>query len=435
MALGMGLIMLLVGVTMILRSQDDQVTASAQKATDRALGAAETGITRYQSLINNSRVIATYNNTDWASASTITNVENPCTDESETTKVQDSANTSWQYVDDTNATTKKTKGQYRLISYTYQPNSDVAAHQAPGTGRLIVEGRIGQIDNDSGSASPGVSTGITRLQVEIPVKAESTKVPGLWVNNNKITYMANDKVNGDILINSCPPATGATSANLYDPSTQKVIAKSLTLPDTPSLPSSYYTLTDDNEIWSSFPRVGDTPGSDGYYHYLVDKLVNPKGNSEITIQSGKKVIFYVKGNVDLSGNPDINPDLNKTSGNLPSQFQIYGNTYTSVSTTKYGCATGTTLGSGCPTLTAHFNGNGTMKAFFHAPEAVGSVNGGGNTNGNFKGSIWIKDWNASSGNDKVKIDALGSFSDYLAGPKLPPSISSASTWKKQEVVP
>ncbi len=59
-SLGLGLIMLLIAATMIVRAQDDRTTALAQKATNQGLSAAETGITQYQALINRYRAIATY---------------------------------------------------------------------------------------------------------------------------------------------------------------------------------------------------------------------------------------------------------------------------------------------------------------------------------------------------------------------------------------
>lgn len=51
-AVGMGLVMLLVGVTMIIRSQGDQVTASAQKATAQSLAIAEGGLSRTLDTLN-----------------------------------------------------------------------------------------------------------------------------------------------------------------------------------------------------------------------------------------------------------------------------------------------------------------------------------------------------------------------------------------------
>ncbi len=447
-ALGMGLVMVLVGTTMVLRSQDDQVTASAQKATNRGLSAAETGITQYQSLINRNRIIAMYPRTgtfSWTSAASIPGINSTCGGGA--SGVTAAATTDWKNVESGDAT----QGQYRLVDYTY-PTPGV-----PGAnGTLTVEGRVNQ--SGSGNAATSTSsTATTKLVVNVPVQAGSlnTIVPGLWVKNSAITDMGSDKINGNLLINSCPPAASATTANLKDPTTQKVIANPVSFPDTPALPASYYTLTE-SPFGKTFPRPaipavpavpatkkkpavpeipevpGDVPGADGYYHYLISDLVG-NGNDEITISPSKKVIFYVKGNIDLSGNPD----LNKTSGNTPDQLQIYGNTYTSLSTTKYGCVPGTTLGSSCPTLTAHLNGTGTMRAFIHAPDATGSVNGGGNTNGNFVGSMWLKDWDASSGNSKIKIDASGDYSNYLGAQNiiLPPLTSSTSSWQRQEVTP
>jgi hypothetical protein len=261
--------------------------------------------------------------------------------------------------------------------------------------------------------------------------------------------MGRDKVNGNIVINSCPPAAGANlkdtlgvdADNLYAPAAQKIVPNPVVLPDTPALPpprldgsASYYTLAN-SPFGKTFPRPvilgipADQPAADGYYHYLVNNLVE-SGGGEITITPGKKVIFYVKGNIDLSGNPDIN----KTAGNTADQMQIYGNTYTTASTTKYGC-TGLSLGTTCPTLSVQFGGTGTMRAFLHAPDATGSVNGGGSTEGNFKGSIWIKDWDSSSGNDKVKIDAEGNYSNLLGAQNIitPPVIFPANSWQRQGV--
>lgn len=82
LAVGMGMIMILVGMTMVMRSQGDQITASAQKATARSLGTAETGVTRVQSLLSKYPLLAT---------STLVNIG--------------SSSSSWQQVHSTNPTT------------------------------------------------------------------------------------------------------------------------------------------------------------------------------------------------------------------------------------------------------------------------------------------------------------------------------------------
>jgi Tfp pilus assembly protein PilX len=59
-ALGLGLALTLIGVMMVTRSQSDVSTASSQRATAKSLAAAETGIVRFQTLIDRHRAIATY---------------------------------------------------------------------------------------------------------------------------------------------------------------------------------------------------------------------------------------------------------------------------------------------------------------------------------------------------------------------------------------
>ncbi|MBW4640760.1 MAG: hypothetical protein KME05_21550 [Gloeocapsa sp. UFS-A4-WI-NPMV-4B04] len=160
-AVGMGLVMLLIGTTMIVRSQGDEVTALTQKATNRGLSAAETGITRYQSLINDNRAIAKYprvGTPGWTTAVNIPGIGN-CSGSNTTgsTVVTNAATTIWRSVDSTDPS----KGQYRLVEYTYSPT----AGATPGTGTLTVEGRVNQVDTnndgddtDNNDISPSTAT-------------------------------------------------------------------------------------------------------------------------------------------------------------------------------------------------------------------------------------------------------------------------------------
>ncbi len=51
-AMGLGLFMILIGATMIMRSQGDQVTASAQKGAAQSLAVTEGGVSRSLSTLN-----------------------------------------------------------------------------------------------------------------------------------------------------------------------------------------------------------------------------------------------------------------------------------------------------------------------------------------------------------------------------------------------
>lgn len=460
-ALGMGLIMLLVGATMIVRSQGDQVTASAQKATNRGLSAAETGITRYQSLINSNRVIATYSRTapsgspSWANASTIPGINNTCTGNvNGANAVSQNSTTDWQDVDPPNAATgyagDSSKGQYKLVDYVYQPGTGVAANTAPGIGTLTVAGRVNQVGSNN-TATAGIGTATTQLQVNIRVVSQSSagSIPGLWIQNVP-QNMGTNIVNGNIVVAACTLPSGVSQSNVTTGNTVTPNPNA-NMPDTPLPPTSNLnTITASNidtRIWGqTLPKAGDVAQPDGSYHYLIDGALDKNGGANIALSSGAKIVFYVRGNIAMGGGPNIN-----VSGNA-SNMQIYGNTFlrnldgtaqvdaSNRPLTKYGCSgtmpiiTSTssleppTYTGACPTTFVAINGNASVHALIHAPDGVGAVSGGGGgcnpaTNTGFIGALWIKKWNASSSPSGAVVCAEGNYGSFLASQtNAPPSI-------------
>jgi hypothetical protein len=438
-AMGMGIVLLLIGISTVVRSQADGTAATTQKTTARGLSAAETGIGRIQETINIARPIALYpaciswSTTDnscadtassaasWKNPATILNVSTGCPGSLSTTEIAAIASRDWKDVDSADAS----KGQYRLVNYTYAT--------ATSTGTLTVEGRVNQ--NGTGStATSELNTSISRLQVNIPVVKASNgaSMPALWIGSATGTNMQSDRVKGNIVVNACAlSGTLPTPANLSDTTAYSVKAIRRNLPGTPSLPSTYTDLTTGTVTpWTTtLPRSTDLPYTDSKgtarYAYLVKNLDNPTGSSQINLtNTSVKVDLFVQGDINLSGNPDINP-----SGSS-SQLRIFGNESTGGSSYKYGCASGVT----CPTSTVHFEGTGTINAFVYAPAGVGSVNGGGSTNGNFKGALWLKDWNASSGNDNVKVDSVGNYGDFgWDNPLDQVTLSPLTAWDRQQV--
>lgn len=439
-AVGMGLIMVLVGTTMLIRGRGDQVTASAQKATNQGLSAAETGITRYQDLINTNRIIATYTRTGtpgWTNAATIPGITSGCTSGGGSSTVTPASVTTWQNVD-LNVPSDPTQGQYRLVDYTYTPNSGVIAPAAPGTGTLTVEGRVNQTGTGS-TATEDVRTATTKLQVNIPVQQSdinNVPVPGLWIKSG--TMPGNQKTKGNILLNDCSlsPAPAADSHQAIDTSlsppgpyidpvtgepyqTKQV---SLTFPVLPPKPT-FITLPNNQVLGAisssqTFPRIGDRsstgaiyPLTGGVFEYSVASV---SGNNTITIRNtpGVKVKFYLDG--DIAKQTDFLHDCT-TSGCAPTDFQIFG----------YG-ASGSRI---C------LNGNGLIDAFIFAPAYSAGVDG----NGQFRGSIWVNDFEApscsSSSNHIVVVQSASWTSLGLTPQSLPPRLSPISSWQRQEATP
>jgi hypothetical protein len=483
LAMGMGLIMLLTGITMIARSQNDRIAASAQSATGGALGAAETGITRYQALIDSNRVIAEYpacKSLSWDNPSTI-NCDNTGSDpktwknaasipainttsscsvpgsQSGPAIVSAMATRTWQDVDTNNLG----KGQYRLIDYTYKS----------GTGTLIVEGRVNQVGSGN-TATTSAGTSTTRLQVEIPVQVQpNNSIPGLWVQNVPQNMGAN-KVDGNILISGCPPNNTAPSPNPKNeppinkedhvtPGHTVTLSPNAVMPDTPSLPATYTPVTGlvkgnsgkVDTIYSNYnsgvpdnplPRTGDKAASDGAYHYLIEGNLAPQGGQGIEIKDNNpnppyRIVLYVQGNIDLSGGPKINPN------GTASQMQIYGNTTKSDGTAKYDCKNkGGTNGNSpnaivCPTATVSLGGNPSMRALIHAPDSVATGNGIGGCSisspSGFIGAVWVKAWNASTGQSSTFVCPQGNYGSFLATQKLPPIVRAMTTWQRQVAAP
>ena len=67
-AVGVGLVLMIIGLTMALRSQSDVALSSTQRSTSRALSAAEVGVTRYQNLLRNANLITCNSDVTWNGA-------------------------------------------------------------------------------------------------------------------------------------------------------------------------------------------------------------------------------------------------------------------------------------------------------------------------------------------------------------------------------
>jgi len=406
-ALGMGLIMILVATTMIVRSQGDQVTASAQKETARGLSAAETGITQYQSLINNNRGIATYPRTgtnSWTNAANITNLSTSCAGSS-AAAVTAAATTVWRDVDSSDPT----QGQYRLVDYTYGPTEGTA----PGTGTLTVEGRVNQSGTGS-TASNDVGTATTRLQVNIPVQQSdpsSVPFPGMWVNASVSTT--------NVSANIMAPCTGTATAT-FAPG-YGLNRTNLTMPSTPSKPTTNIT-TIINPSGLTLPEdptnLSNYNSTTGEYQYSVSQI-----DDTFTIRPGYKVAIYLDGNIDLQGGQKA---IVHQCGSTPN--------CSSTDARIYGLSSNGTL---------HLDGNPSIcDIFFLGPTYDVDVNGGGGAQGcgggaTTNGAIWARSWSGGGTGTGSHVAIAQTATTWAAVSsflpiQLPPRIETVSSWQRQE---
>jgi hypothetical protein len=380
-ALGMGLVMLLLGMTAIVRSQSDTAVAVDKKFSAQARTAAEIGITRVQDFLNRYRAAAAApacsTDAKWPTsgygACTDTtvmswgfpdNIPNLCP--SDRTTVDGFATNNWQ--------SAGTLGDYRLVNYTY--------NSTDSTGVLTVEGRV-----NGGNTNEARS----KLQVTIPVtSATGVPVASLWVTGS---ITGNPQIDSDAVSTStsATACTGGGNATFPASTTTKLL--NVVIPQSSSSPSSMpaakstpstgiTTLT--SISGKTLPQSGDVvdtttiPGSN-LYKYVVNSL-----DGSFNVTPGAKVWLWVKGNIDLSDKVIVN-QCGSTLGCGPFNVRIYRDTSTSASS---------------PTLTLN-KGTAVCDVFFHLPDFDVTFNlkdtgttttqdcGGSTKN---TGIYWIKSW-------------------------------------------
>lgn len=126
-AVAMGLIMILISSTLLVRSQNDRVVATAQKETARSLSLSEVGVTRTLSLFKTTADLTSkqYNPT----ASPVVDEWTLSLGASASSFLGAPANDRWIPL--------STFGHFKIDSYTLDPAN-------PGIGTLVVSGKTSQ---------------------------------------------------------------------------------------------------------------------------------------------------------------------------------------------------------------------------------------------------------------------------------------------------
>ncbi|WP_072927637.1 DUF7305 domain-containing protein [Microcystis aeruginosa] len=409
LAVLIGLILMVTGMTMIMRAQGDQSKVIAQKARADSLTSSEVGLARVQDLLNSVRVMATVpsNCTSgdcWQKAKYDV-VTNPTNLQKHLKKLVDAAPSCSNPND---AATLKAKidelsglsgGQwfdignnryYRVVGYDYNPVSRQGVLTLEGRSRKSPEEDLTNIainrDSDDNAASRN------RVVVTIPIldaprlAFNRTTVPALWISEGTADNGA--KFQGDVVevvarpeCDNKPDKIQQPTPALNPPYTAQFVG--VFFPKLPLTPTSLPSGQKDLVLTSSetFPRkdadnkIVDTPSTrtiDGksvqVYEYIVNNINLSSG--QITIEPGQRVVFYVQGNINgaIEHNCGAKPDCK------PGNLQIYAY---SESNSAQIC----------------LRGDQTLQAFIFAPHySLGNTG-----NGNFFGAAWGKNWGKMSG--------------------------------------
>ena len=147
LALGMGLMMIIVAASIIGRSQSDRTTTSSQKESNRALSVSEAGIVRVQSYLDRHKFLANRNLNTWVNTLDLLPATQVGCGLINFTQARQQAqlfeNGSWLDLDPTDPK----KGRYKIIDYQYQN----------GSGKLTIFSEIDPYNSTQNSSSSRLS--------------------------------------------------------------------------------------------------------------------------------------------------------------------------------------------------------------------------------------------------------------------------------------
>jgi hypothetical protein len=417
LAIGLGLIMILVGTLMVVRSGNDQVNAYQQKATAKVLGIGESGISRSISTLNTggNRLFLqlNYDPLNTHSTSSTSDDDNylgpdgtPDSNDETTTAVDQWNNPpSSLYIPPclkNNAgsitlpsnllTGTVDSGSYTLLAYRYR-DPDGTANNGDEMGYLLLQGTQGD--------TTAQQQALSRLYVSFQVKQTTVpnSFPGLYASdsinlgNNDVlkasgtTGNAANVVCKNCTVTSCSngePTAAALSTAVGQGANSIIQGDTyITDPNLPAVPTAPVGATNLGAINSSQTITAG--------NYIVSSITL-NGNDTLTIDSsGGAVKLFVTGNITMSGNAKI------IHSGTSDKFAIFGQ-----------------ADDGDSTSDQSFTINGGASAvnvFIYAPDATMGINGG-SSDEDIKGAVWVREWNGSSSN-VAEIAVPGNIDDLL----------------------
>ena len=447
MVIALGLVMILLGTTSIVKSSEENLNATIQNSSSDALAVAEVGITKYREFLNRNRFLTVQNDERWTTVAgianqtcdVITTTPNGWNDGGTAAAPNDTSK--WWRIEedlDSNAGTPDDFiGEYQFVDYTYDINNNTSSND---------NNRFAQNDDEVNTTddftynntvynprglltvkgrSPDGSE--AQIEVEIPLKINQGDLenlaPALWINNRGtyINSLASNLGNNLTLPagNNVVLSTAASSSGCTDPADLTVTSGSINVVADPRrLPSVNYIrdtlipnatsasrIQDDTDLLDiTDNRIGRT-GHDAYkepvnggtfsandcsnidncrYYYNL-------GSSPVTLDKNTYTDGIAKATLYIDSDLTIDK-VDVGSSISSSYFEIYVN------------------GSRTVTIDTGSAGNTIeIDALIHAPASRLDITGSGNVI--FRGSLWVNRlFNSTTGTVTIDVDDTRSSS-------------------------
>ena len=445
LAMLIGLILMVTGMTMMMRAQGDQSKVIAQNARADSLRSSEVGLARVQDLLNSVRVMATVDSNCttgdcWQNAKYDV-VTNPTNLQRLLKKLVDAAPSCSNPND---AATLKAKidelrglsankwfelgnnRYYRVVGYDYIIGTGRGVLTLEGLSRTsaaketeLTNTAIDRDIDDNAASRNRVVVTIPILDSP-PLAFNRTTVPALWISEGTADDGA--KFQGDVVEDVESPECNINQSKIQQPTsdapnppyTAQFVG--VTFPGLPPIPDGD-TIPNLGDIESSetFPRTGDTASTSGVYEYIVDNInLDEEDDEKITITPGQRVVFYVGGNI----NGAIEHNCGTTTGCKSGNLQIYAYNQPS---------------SAAPQIC--LRGNQRLEAFIFAPDySLGKTD-----DGIFIGAAWGKNWGqiatCASNSGAVAVTQRVEWTELIQDlkPQKFPQLGKIANWCQEPI--
>ncbi len=445
MVIALGLVMILLGTTNIVKSSEENLNATIQNSSSDALAVAEVGITKYRELLNQNRILTIYNHDQWNTNAAIVGADTSVTTDDQTCNDMTTTPTGWSDGDGNSGTNPPANdttqwweiredlngdgdttddddlvGEYRLVSYEYDRDGLSIAKDEDDDGNLddttpnnengvfnvsadVNRNYPADTSNDNDTNDDGESDAVgiltiqgqspdgsvAQIEVQIPLRINPEEMaanlaPVLWIGSRDSSYTSSFTGNvGTITIPSDSNIVRFVTgcSDPADIGTNSVISDGRGVPSITSIVNKITEAETAGSINTSLPAAPLELGNTSDKPYVTPADGTFSATDECKNISNCRY-YYKLGATTISSNTETD-GISKVTLYVDGDLTINEDIIGSAVSSNYLEIYVTSAGN----ITIDSDNVDTVNAFIHAPNSTLTVNGTGTVN--IVGSVWV----------------------------------------------